>query len=720
MQIKNEVLYRIYGLLFAVLVPFALLLIWQTFKSAYYDAEEYREMGRENYQAEKIIVPERGDIYSHDESLLATSVPFFDLYFDPFVASDEEYLRNLDTLAYCLATYVDRSYTVGGMKNWLIEIRDSTFGKNRHVLIKKQVSYAEKRRIEQFPLFNLGRYRGGLIAEDRSERKRPFGLLARRTIGYVRAGNQPVGLEGFFDSYLRGQPGRQLMLKVDPSRNLWLPTEDLTILEPRSGDDIVTTLDVNVQDIAEKALLNGMRKHAAEWGTAIVMDVKTGAIRAIANLGRDTANRGYYEMYNYAIAMATEPGSTFKLASIMALLEEGLVKLEDTIDIERGRTQFYDAEMVDATRMSRDLEKTTVRRAFEISSNVGLAKLVNENFNDTNYSTDTAGATAFIERLRSFNLDIPTGITLAGEAKPYIKEAYSQEHQWSGLSLPWMATGYELRITPLQLLSFYNSVANGGRMMKPYLVSEIRRNGQTLETFRPTVVNKQIAGTATIEQARLLLEGVVQRGTAAELRSNRYDFAGKTGTAQINYRRGRRGTRVEGYQASFAGYFPANNPLYSCVVVIRNPQQGGFYGGEVAGPVFREIADKCFNAMLELHEPINRGPRPVLYEANLPNYDVGHAADIRTVLDYLRLPVYGSAGDSLTIVRAKADSLLLEPRRLSVGAMPNVVGMGLRDAIYELENRGLTVEVEGVGRVRRQSLLPGTRLKGQTVRLYLN
>ncbi|MEL6658093.1 MAG: penicillin-binding transpeptidase domain-containing protein, partial [Bacteroidota bacterium] len=358
MDVKNEVLYRVYFLLFGLLLPAAGILVYRTIDIAIVQGKTWKARGEQNYVKPRAVAAERGNIYAQDGSLLATSVPYFDLYFDPFASTEADYYRNLDTLAHCLATYVDDSYTVGGFREYLLQLRDTTQNRrrNRHVLLKKSVSFAEKAKIEAFPLFNLGQFRGGLIAKKLSERKRPFGLLARRTIGYVRDGLQPVGIEGRFDTILGGEPGTQMMIKVDPRSDLWLPLDNLTEVEPRSGDDIVSTLDVNLQDIAEEALLRGMRRHQPDWGTAIVMDVETGAIRAMANLGRDEAGEGYYEMYNYAIAMATEPGSTFKLASVMALLEDGHVKLDDSVDVERGKTIFYDQEMEDSSVRSTKMD----------------------------------------------------------------------------------------------------------------------------------------------------------------------------------------------------------------------------------------------------------------------------------------------------------------------------------------------------------------------------
>lgn len=721
MDIKNEVLYRVYFLLFGLLLPAAGFLLYSTVNIAILEGEYWREQGRENYVKPRSVAAERGNIYAKDGSLLATSVPYFDLYFDPFASSEEDYFANIDSLSYLLATYVDNTYTAGGFRDYLYNLRDTSNNRrpNRNVPLKKSVSFAEKARIEAFPLFNLGQFKGGLIAKKLSERKRPFGLLARRTIGYVREDQQPVGLEGRFDSILGGQAGTQMMIKVDPKSDLWLPLGNLSEVEPRSGDDIVTTIDVNLQDIAEEALLAGMRRHQPEWGTAIVMDVETGAIRAIANLGRDDAGEGYYEMYNYAIAMATEPGSTFKLATIMALLEDGHVKLTDSVDIEKGKTIFSDVEMEDASSYSFKLDSITVQRAFEISSNVGMAKLVDRYYNLPDNGNRNKGAYQYLQRMRDFNLDVPTNIELEGEANPYLKNAYSEEDQWSLVTLPWMATGYEVRLTPLQTLTFYNAVANNGRMMKPYLVDRVERNGETIDLFKPTVVKKAIASKSTIEKARLLLEGVVERGTASGMRTNQYRFAGKTGTAQVNYTRSSRGTRVGGYQASFAGYFPADKPKYSCIVLVYKPREGGIYGSDVAGPIFREIADKCFNSMIELHDPLNDGPRPVLYERNLPGFELGDEKDIRLVLDYLRIPYYGDPKTPMVVMSASSDSLFIQNRSMSDNKVPSVIGMGLRDAVYVLENRGLRVTTEGAGRVVRQSILPGTSTRGQTIKLIL-
>ncbi len=719
MDVKNEVLYRVYFLLFGMVIPAAIILIYRTIDIAVIDGERWRAEGQNSYVRERDIEAERGNILATDGSLLATSVPFFDIYFDPYAASEEDFQKNVDSLAYCMATYVDRSFTVGGMRQFLTELRDTNINRNRHILIKKQATYTEKKRIEQFPLLNLGKYKGGLIAEKRSERKRPFGLLARRTVGYVRTDAQPIGLEGYYDDVLGGQPGKEFMVCVDRKHDLWIPTEDLTSIEPKSGDDIVTTIDVNIQDITENALLRALQYHNADWGTAVVMEVKTGAIRAIANLGKN--EEGWFETYNYAVGYATEPGSTFKLASMMALLEDNMINLEDSVSIEHGVTQYYEDVLEDSSPESKELDTITVRRAFEMSSNVGVSKMVTQAYGERNALNNNEGAARYIAHMKAFNLHLPTGIDIEGEASPYIKEAFSEKDSWSGTTLPWMSIGYESRITPLQLLTFYNAVANNGEMMKPMLVEEIRRFGHTQQAFKPTVIKRRIASKRTIQKAKELLEGVVTRGTAYKLATDQYRFAGKTGTAQLNYRRRKGGANtIGGYQASFVGYFPAEAPMYSCIVMINRPRQHGIYGSDVAGPVFREIADKCYYSIIELHDPLNNGPRPVLAGANLPGGHAGNSKELLSVLNFLELPYFGSADGEMAVVMAQSDSLIIDNRRLPEDKVPSVIGMGLRDALYALENRGLRVRISGVGKVVTQSIMPGTRARGQTVSIRLN
>ncbi len=707
MNIKNEVLIRVYVVLFFVVLT-GLILMVQTVKIGVIEGDKWSERGKSLYVEYKPVEAERGNILAEDGSLLATSLPFFEIRFDPNSTGmqAEDFDANIDSLAYCLATFVDNSYTVGGMRDHLITERDLGA---RNVLIKRNANYLEKEMMSKFPLFSKGQFKGGFIVSPRPERVHPFKQLGYRTIGYVKEGHNPVGLEGFFDETLAGEAGKQLMFRAP--NNTWIPVNDLTEIEPRRGDDIVTTLDVNLQDITHEALLRGLKYHNADHGTAVLMEVETGAIKAISNIGK--TDQGWFEIYNYAIGAATEPGSTYKLASILALLEDGYIDLEDSIDIEKGKTMFYEEEMLDASKTSFDLDTITVRMAFEISSNVGIAKLVQRYYGDPHKEAK------FIKRLKDMRLNLPVNIEIKGEASPYVKEAHSEEDDWSGITLPWMSIGYEVTITPLQLLNLYNTVANNGVMMKPYLVSEIRHFDETIEQFKPTVVKRKIASKSTIKKAQELLLGVVERGTAYKLKTTNYQFAGKTGTAQINYRRFNLRQANLRYQASFAGYFPAENPKYSCIIVITNPRENGFYGGDVAGPVFREIADKCFATRIELHDALNKEAKPILANKKLPDFDAGLKQDLEKVLKNVNLKYNSEAETKWAIIHAENDTLNLQNRNISDDVVPVVTGMGLRDALYILENRGLKVVVSGSGKVRNQSILAGTKIRGQTIRLTL-
>jgi len=426
------------------------------------------------------------------------------------------------------------------------------------------------------------------------------------------------------------------------------------------------------------------------YGVAIVMEVKTGAIKAIANLEKYKEKQKWGEIYNHAVASLYEPGSTYKLASIMALLEDGHIELDDIIELDSGRYEFYDELLIDSGKESYETDSTTIQRAFEISSNVGIAKMI-----DKYYNRNAKTAKQFIKRIKSFNLNSMTGIEIEGEGKPYVKEANSEEHLWSGITLPWMAMGYETMLTPLQLLNFYNAVANDGRMMKPYLVKEIQQEGETLQKFPPIVTKRQIASNSTIRAVKTLLEGVVERGTAEKLKSSRYKFAAKTGTSELNYHRLNNKASDLKHVASFAGYFPAENPIYSCIVVIKDPKVGSHYGGVLAGPVFRQIADKCFDTQPAFYNSMNTKIVDRLPTAALPHNNLGYRDDFEAILTTL---------DMDYTTRTKNEWS---------------VGMGLRDALYLLENKGLRVKVTGAGKVRKQSIIPGTRIRGQEIKLFL-
>ncbi|MBK8566665.1 MAG: transpeptidase family protein [Saprospiraceae bacterium] len=710
-NVKNEVLVRVYVVL-AAIVGVAVAIAYQTFNINVIEGEKWRSKGEDLYVKEVPMEAERGNILTEDGSMLATSMPFFDISWDPNSnAIDTAFWtsKSFDSLAYYLATYVNPSMTPGAMKAYLWQ--QKTTGK-RYVDIKKDATLEQKELITSFPLFSLGQFKGGLIIVQKFNREKPFGMLASRTIGYVQGDSILVGIEGAYNDFLQGEEGTQLMYRV--GGGMWIPLQNLSKIEPKPGQDVITTIDINLQDIAENALAKAVVRHKAESGVAILMDVKTGAVKAIANLGWSKDGK-LLETYNHAIGSGTEPGSTFKTASMLALLEDGYVDLEDSIDLEQGVTIYHDAELKDAHPHS--LNRVSVKHAFGMSSNVGISRLVYNGYGTKNK------ADRYIERLRDFYLDQPTGIEIGGEVEPYIKKAYSEEDGWSGTTLPWMAIGYEMTITPLQQLGFYNAIANNGVYVKPYLVKEIQRYGETLKRFPVTEVRGRIASKKAITQVQKLLECVVDSswGTAHLLKAESYRYAGKTGTAQLNYQRLNEKTKVGGYQASFAGYFPAENPVYSCIVLISKPKEAGIYGGAVALPVFKEIADKAIATRLELYPVLNTGDEVAFEAKQMPDKDAGYRTDIQYIISELGLDYYNKAdGDWAVLRSAEPDSLKLMKRIVEEKQVPNVIGMGLRDALFILENKGLKVQFGGgYGKVVTQSITPGTRAAGQTVWLRL-
>jgi cell division protein FtsI (penicillin-binding protein 3) len=711
LNVKNEVLLRVY-IVAAVVMGVAFLIFLQLFRLSVTEAPKWEAKADSLYVKWVDAPSQRGNILADDGSLLATSLPFFDIHFDAKAEGLTDAIFNpqsVDSLAWLLSTYVDQQYTPGAYRDWLISLRQAPPDTKgiRYVPIAKELSYAKALLVKNFPIFREGRYKGGFIMEQKNRRERPFKILAQRTIGYTREGALPVGLEGSMNSVLEGKEGKQLMIRVPG--DVYIPVGDLAEIEPEAGDDIVTTLDINIQDVAERALLNTCQTHNADHGCAVVMEVKTGKIRAMANIGRTP--EGWWETYNYAVGERVEPGSMFKLASFMAMMENGeLDDLEQKIPVYGGKVKIYNEELQDAEPHGRDT--MSIREVFAKSSNVGTATLIQQFFKSR--------PGAFVDQIREFGLDLPTDIEVGGEEAPIIKNPQDPKSEWSGTTLPWMSIGYELLLTPLQLLTFYNAVANDGRMMKPYIVQRTERYGDVIKEFRPTVVKRNIASKSTIVKAKELLKEVVKSGTAEGIRSANFNMAGKTGTAQLNYHKFRASKGIR-HQAGFCGFFPAEAPVYSCIVVVSEPERGGYHGAEVAAPVFRAIAEKCFAMKAELHAPINQNKPNTLKVNQLPTYDAGSKDDLKASLRWLNLPYQPDAdlNDWTVIVAKDSTGLALQNRAVGDKAIPSVVGMGLKDAMYLLENRGCKVRVEGVGKVRRQSLTPGTRANGQTCVLFL-
>jgi len=705
LNVKNEVLVRLY-LVVALVLLGAFVIFGRLYQLSVAQADKWEAKADSLYVKWIDVYADRGNILAEDGSLLATSLPFFNIHFDAKAEglTDDIFNQNVDSLAWLLSNYVDQQYTQGAYKDWLMQLRlaaPETKG-IRYVPIAKDLPYNKMMIIREFPLFRLGRYKGGLIVEQKPTRERPFKMLAQRTIGYTREGALPVGLEGSMNNVLGGSLGKQLMLRVPG--DVYIPVGDLAEIEPQPGNDVVTTLDINIQDVAENALLKACQTHDADHGCVVVMEVKTGAIRAMANIGRTPD--GWWETYNFAVGERVEPGSMFKLATFMALLEDGYIDdFEEKIPVYKGKVKFYDDELTDAE--PHGMDTMTIRQVFAKSSNVGTATMAQKYYGK-------GKASNFVDHIRDFGLDQMTNIELGGEEKPVIKNPNDPKSEWSGTSLPWMSIGYELLITPLQLLTFYNAVANDGRMMKPYIVQRVEQFGEVVREFRPTVVKRSIASRNTIKKAKELLNAVVEEGTAHSIQSANYSIAGKTGTAQLNYHKFKAQAGIR-HQAGFCGYFPADNPVYSCIVVISEPKRGGYHGAEVAAPVFRTVSDKCFAMKAGLHAPVNAVDKPKPTTRMLPSYDAGKKEDITKALKWFDLDYFKVSNSNEAdwgVLNADNDSLMLMNRFVGDKTLPSVLGMGLKDAIYLVENRGCKVRVEGVGKVRRQSLAPGTRCGG--------
>ena len=703
-EIKKELLIRVYIVALAM-VGVACMLFYKAAKISIVEGPQWRNMGDSLYLKYVPLVADRGDILAADGSLMTTSLPYFDLHVD-FKADglrEDIFKANVDSLAYYLSAYVNTAVSKGQMRDWLIQKRRSG---DRYALLAKNVSIRDLERIKTFPIFRLGKNKGGLIIDRQHVRVKPYKLLASRTLGLDRDNAQSIGLERTFDQYLKGEEGQRLMQRV--TGGAWIPVTDLSDLEGQRGADVVTTIDPRIQDIAEYALLEGLERSQGDKGTAIVMDVETGAILAMANLG-GSASSGYDEDYNYAVAFSSEPGSTFKLASVMALLEDGGADLETPVDLGGGSGKFFDRTMKDSK--PHGIYASTMREAFEKSSNVGIAKLVQD------YYGRDGKASQFVKRIRQFHLDEPTGIELDGEGQPMIKDPSKKEDRWSGTTLPWMSTGYECRLTPLQILRLYNAVANEGRMMKPYIVSEISREGSTVKRFRPQTVDSKIASSSTLRKVHELLQGVVEHGTAKNYKPDYYMFGGKTGTARTDYYDPTAPRKQ--YMASFAGYFPIENPKYSCLVMVFDPVVGGFYGAEAALPIFRKIADRCLGIDRELLTKVEL-PDTVPYKDGMRLAGWSEKDELNEIVDELSMDTkVEGQGDWARLAGGKEIEMEVK-NILDKNLIPELFGMGIRDAIYLLENRGIHVLYSGVGRVKNQSIQSGQPIiKGSTIYLTL-
>lgn len=699
-DIKKSILARVrwlYIIFFAIGIAIAVRIAYIQYGP---NGEKLRQKGERSIYERETIEADRGDILACDGRILATSVPTYEVRMD-FAAqglADSIFRRHVDALADSLSNFF-------GDKNknaYLIMLNRAYSNKRRNRYLQiapRRVNHLEIKRIAQFPILKLGPNRGGFIAVQINKRLLPNGALASRTIGRVNEAGRKWGIEGAFDSILKGKDGNILMQRI--SGSFKIPVPDALNEAPRDGIDVVTTLDIDVQDVAENALRKQLELGDADWGTAVLMEVSTGEIRAITNLTRRGEGK-FVEDFNYAIGMNLEPGSTFKLASLMTLLDDAGASLEEHFDTGDGRMMIGRARVVD----SHACGDVTLREVFEHSSNVGFALAVNK------YYKDRPGQ--FVDHLYKMGLAMPLDLQIPGGVTPVIYRP--EDASWSGVTLTMMSYGYGLRLTPLKTLSFYNAIANGGKMVRPMFVKELKQYGQTLRTFPPEVMVESIGSPEVIKQVQDALKGVVNDGTARGLKNPYYSVAGKTGTAQIAMGRHGYTDRNGGrhYLATLVGYFPADKPRYSCIVAIKTyhgpGRRGTYYGASLAGPVFRAIADRVYARNISWQTPLS-ATHDKVKERPMPKS--GQADQIRRVTRRFDVPYSAMHGEmwQQTIRLDTAGYELSSLPDARTGMVPQVVGMGLKDALYLLEREGLRVTFTGVGYIQKQSLPAGSAAK---------
>ena len=662
-QILNR-LYLIAGLMFI----FAVAVAVQLLNIQIVDGEKYNQLAEERAYRNFTIPANRGNLYDTNGNLLATSIPKYDIRFDAVTVTDKNFEDNVVGLSRELSKMFGRSEG-----QWVQALRTARANKHRYFPIARNLGYSEYLRVKSFPMFKLGTYKGGMIMEQRTVREHPLGAMAARTVGYDRRDDQGyftrVGLEGAFSPFLEGTDGHRLKQKI--AKGQWKPISDNNEVEPKDGYDVISTIDVNIQDIAHHALLAQLVKYEADHGTVVVMETKTGEIKAISNLGR-TAQGTYFEKLNYAVGETHEPGSTFKLMAMVVALEDKVIDTSTVVDTQGGIMTIRRNHVRDSKKGG--YGEISAARAFEVSSNVGIVKLIYDNYKDKPQK--------FIDGLNRMNLNKELGISIKGEGKPYIPSP--GDKTWSGLSLPWMAYGYgSVQITPLQTLNFYNAIANDGVMVKPRFIKEIREWDKVIVRNEREVLNPAICSKETIAKVKEMLKNVVVRGTAKSLYSPNFSMAGKTGTAQTEYwKEGWAANRQ--YISSFVGYFPAEDPKYTSIVIIHKPNNKiGIYGADVSGPVFKRIAQKIYT------------DTPV--EDELESLEIEN----EVISDDFE-KFYTTAQNEKKL-------------------MPDVTGMPVMDAISLLENLGLKVQIKGNGTVKNQSIAPGVKIKSnQKVDLSLS
>ena len=699
---KNDVLWRVF-LVYFIVVAVGVLVVLAIVRIQWKDKEELLEKASKRELKVRDEKAHRGNVFSSNGSLLATSVPRYNIFFDP-VSVDK---KIFDAEVAQLADNLSRMLKNKSKQQYISYLKDARAKNRRYVKIANKISVADYKKMQEFPIFREGKNRGGFIAERSYVRELPYGELAARTIGYVREDiDVYVGLEGAYNDYLKGKDGMQVVRRING--NFWMPMPSDENRDPVNGDDIYTSIDIEIQDVAENALKKCLIENDALQGCVVLMDVKSGFVEVMASLSYNEKKNKYEEAYNFALRHNVEPGSTFKAITMLTLLEN-----DPNFDIERklnlGTTDykvFHRRTMRDSHRVTDDDGNVTIRSAFEQSSNIAFATLVTEAFE---HNPDR-----FIDLIYKTKINEPLNLDIKGEAKPDIKT--TNDKRWSKLSLPWMSIGYEVMMTPIQILTYYNAIANDGVMVKPQFVKEIRHGNEVKHVFDTIVINERIASENTISTLQELLKGVVENGTAKSMSKLGFSVAGKTGTAQIS--QGSAGYNKKNYTATFVGYFPADDPKYSCIIVVSNPRGKKYYGGSVSGPVFKEIAEKVYATRLGVTDEVGG------YEADCNAFTSASMVYFDDFLNYCNnenVAFVDNVQDNKWVsVEQTADNVFVNAVEMEENKVPDVKGMNVTDAVYVLESMGWKVKFEGYGKVKSQSVKAGTELrKGSVINLVL-
>ena len=705
---KNIVLR--FGIVYTIICLSFFAVIYRIAVIQFVEHDKWMALASQTIKTNIVVKPNRGNIYACDGRLMASSIPTYYVYMDLRVPALHEkdgklFKSNVDSVSIYLSSFF-RDRTPSQYKNLLIHAYNT--GEGEFQLYPNKISYSELKHLKTIPLFRMGRNKSGLITKVLFRRVRPFGSLAKRTIGDIYAEESKGGKNGIelsFNSNLLGTPGVSIRQKV---ANTYM--ENVQV-EPVDGMDITTTIDVDLQDIAENALREGVKKFDAAVGYVILMEVHSGEVKAIVNLQRN--NDGTYtENKNGAVSDMAEPGSTFKVASLMAAIDDGRVKITDTINTYNGLFKFGTRTMTDHNANHGGYHKITVAQAIYASSNIGISRTIVKAYGNN--------PSEFVNKLYSMKLNEKMNLEIPGAAAPQIKHPKDKTHEWSNTTLPWMSVGYETQIPPIYTLAFYNSIANDGKLIRPFFVKSISHNGQIVKEFTTEVINPAICKPTTLRDIRSTLLGVVEDklGTAQGVKSKYVRIAGKSGTAQISQGKGGYKTGGTKHQVAFAGYFPYEHPLYTCVCVMREPGIGYASGGTMTGSVFKNIAERVM-ALNSNRKPSRVSTDSIDYEHIIPVSKVGYYKAMRTVMNAMQLPL---AANSTDWVKAFAEEKQTRVEKIEItkNVVPDLSGMGAKDAVFILENMGLNVQVQGRGKVFFQNLKPGTfTRKGSSVMINL-